>query len=44
MKILLFLLNEGLRAFNEIFRRDVAYNNIKSKENQIFTLSVEIYF
>ena len=43
MKIFLFLLND-LRTFNEIFRRDVAYNNIKSKENQIFTLSVEIYF
>ena len=43
MKIILFLLND-LRAFNEVFRRDVAYNNIKSKENQSFTLSVEIHF
>ena len=36
-----YLLND-LRIFNDIFRKDVAYDNIKShKKNQSFTLCLE---
>ena len=33
-----------LRNFNEIFRKDMAYDNIKATKNQGFNLSVENTF
>ena len=36
--------NLHLRNFNEIFRKDVTYNNIKSHKNEGFTLSLEDTF
>ena len=39
-----YLLNDH-SDFNEIFRKDVTYDNIKRhKKNQDFTLSLENYF
>ena len=40
---ILYLLNE-LRSFNEIFRKDVTYGNIKSQKNQDSTLSLKNAF
>ena len=33
-----------LRNFNEIFRKDVNYDDIKSNKNQVLTLSLEDMF
>ena len=33
-----------LRNFNEIFRKDVTYDHIKSNKNQVLTLSLEDMF
>ena len=33
-----------LRNFNEIFRKDVTYDDIKSNKNQVLTLSLEDMF
>ena len=38
-----YLLND-LRNFNEIFRKDVTYDNIKVTKNQGFTISLEDTF
>ena len=38
-----YLLND-LRNFNEIFRKDVTYDNIKGHKKQVFTLPLEDTF
>ena len=40
----LFIHFEQLENFNEIFRKDVTYDNIKSHKNQDFTSLQKIYF
>ena len=40
----LFIHFEQLENFNEIFRKDVTYDNIKSHKNQDFTSLQKIHF